>query len=90
MSWFTDLRDGTLDGLGLSTGDQAAKTLGQAAKDAVAGDNGVKKDVPVVQKNPWELLSQTGSLGGTTKILGVSLPILALVGVGAWFLLRKR
>jgi hypothetical protein len=90
MSWWTDVRDTTLGELGLSTPQDVVATAGAVAQAAVGGDNGVKKDIPVVQRNPFQLISQSVSGLGGTKILGVSLPIV-LVALGAgYFLLRKR
>ena len=87
MSWWTEVRDTTLGELGLSTPQDVVYTAGAVASAAVGG-NDVKKDIPVVQKNVFQLAAE-GRLS-TVRVFGVGLPMLAVALGAGYFLLRKR
>ncbi|MGE4109033.1 MAG: hypothetical protein AB7F66_17680 [Bacteriovoracia bacterium] len=85
MSWYTDFRDSTLSQLGLGTGSEAVKTLSTVAKNAI-GTNNVTQEPPQVQANPLNPSTWTMP----AQIAGISLPVLALIAGGAYFLFRKK
>lgn len=89
MSWWTDLRDGTLNELGLGTTSDLSKKLSKEAQNAVKSTKGgsdVKQMVPEVVKNPWNQFAEQAS---QQKVAGIALPLLIAGGAALFLLLRK-
>ena len=87
MSWWTETRDGVLAEVGLATPSQVAATATGVAKAAL-GSNGVKQEIQQVQTNPFQAAAQ--GLGISQGALaGISLPMIALILGGAYFVFKK-
>lgn len=91
-NYWQDLKNQVLGDLGLGTGQDAGKTLGAIAKDAIGGgaaDNGVKKEAPQVQANNvadgFTLSGLASGSPAAIKTLGLAL----LGGAAIWFLAKK-
>ncbi len=89
MSWWTETRDSVLQEVGLGSPEAVANTVTREAKAAIGG-NDVKKEIPQAMTNPFQAAATAVGSLSTFQLAGISLPVLALLAGGAYFIFLKK
>lgn len=86
MSWWTDVRDQTLNNLGVDTGAATANTVGSLLSDAA------KSPAASPPSPPAQTVANVASVSAPTKtILGLSIPVAIAAALAVYLLvIRKR
>lgn len=89
MSWFTEIRDEVVKKLNIDTPTGVIETGSKIVKDAKESLNKTNQPTPEVQPNPFSEAARAVTQS-PLKFAGVSIPLLAAIGVVVYLIARKK